>query len=133
MGLSQSSPLSACLQGPPPHCQGLCCRLLAWQKCGERSGSAYATSLVLTIKPHYLYRYFLAQLALQGNDLQSTTALLILLFSSSFTSCPPGRKIAHQKDSGEVRTSFCFTPIRSTEGERATYTQHLSFLVGSGR
>ena len=75
---------------------------------------------MLTVKLHYLYRYFLAQLALQVNDLQSTTVPLILLFSSLFTSCPHGRKIAHQEDLGEVRASFCLMPVRNTEGERAT-------------
>lgn len=132
-GSPQSSPLSACLQGPPLHCHCLCHWLLAWQKRGMGSGSAYATSPVLAVKLRYLHGYFLAQLALHGNDLQSARAPAILLFSSLFTSCPRGRKITHQKDAGEARTSFCHMPVRSAEGERAAYTQYLSFLVGSGR
>lgn len=64
----------------------------------------------------------------------------ILLFSSLFTSCPHGRKITHQKDLGEVRTSF--SPrfaLPNNYGNCCAHKKHrgnvqyFSFLVGSGR
>lgn len=100
--LSQSSPLPAWLQGPVLHCARFCDWSLAWQECGEGSGTV---SLVLAVQLPCLSGCFPASFS-----------------SPSLTPCP--RRGHHTPAGlGEVRTSFCSVPIQGTEGECTLNTQ----------